>query len=268
MKDYTAPNTVAHPRLHEPGARRASRVGARAVAPRAAPGFARRCALHLPPEGIGLQRSWPPASRNSASAWWPTYPKTPSRRRTTPSPHSGGAPAYGPGDGPRAGHPQCRGAIDPRSPARGTRPRPARARCCNRIVQGVESRRRSTRSSSASTSPFGYPWTNAETSPACSPRRSRSRAAKTVPLGSFVNLSEERPVREIVRRDQRRQITISGEAVGRSRSTLWTDVSALLAGPGPARRRGLRRGRRAGGDQQLASATSAGPCCCRPCWST
>ena len=51
---------------------------------------------------------------------------------------------------------------------------------------------------------------------------------KTVPLGSFVLKSTGTPVRELVRRDQRRQITISGDVDGRSVADVWTDVNALL----------------------------------------
>lgn len=52
---------------------------------------------------------------------------------------------------------------------------------------------------------------------------------KTVPLGSFVIQTTGTPVREIVRRDQRRQITIAGDAAGRGLDEIWRDVDALLA---------------------------------------
>jgi len=52
---------------------------------------------------------------------------------------------------------------------------------------------------------------------------------KTVPLGSFVNQTRGTPVREIVRRDQRRQVTISGDVSNRSLGEVWHDVDALLA---------------------------------------
>jgi len=55
-------------------------------------------------------------------------------------------------------------------------------------------------------------------------------AGKTAPLSSFVVLSEGRPVREVVRRNQRRQITISGDIAGRKLSKVWTDVNTLLDG--------------------------------------
>ncbi len=52
---------------------------------------------------------------------------------------------------------------------------------------------------------------------------------KTVPLGTFIVQSEGRPVREIVRRNQRRQITISGDVQGRSLGKVWKSVRGLLA---------------------------------------
>ena len=52
---------------------------------------------------------------------------------------------------------------------------------------------------------------------------------KTVPLGSFVRQTTGTPVRELVRRDQRRQITIAGDVDGRSMAEVWQDVDALLA---------------------------------------
>jgi len=51
---------------------------------------------------------------------------------------------------------------------------------------------------------------------------------KTVPLGSFMIQTRGTPVREIVRRDQRRQITISGDVDGRGLADVWHDVDALL----------------------------------------
>ncbi|MCK4302766.1 MAG: efflux RND transporter permease subunit [Candidatus Eisenbacteria sp.] len=51
---------------------------------------------------------------------------------------------------------------------------------------------------------------------------------RTVPLGSFIIQSEGRPVREIVRRNQRRQITISGDVHGRRLGQVWEDVRAIL----------------------------------------
>jgi HAE1 family hydrophobic/amphiphilic exporter-1 len=51
---------------------------------------------------------------------------------------------------------------------------------------------------------------------------------KTVPLGSFVVQSTGTPVRELVRRNQRRQITLGGDVAGRSMADVWKDVDALL----------------------------------------
>ncbi|MFT5232706.1 MAG: HAE1 family hydrophobic/amphiphilic exporter-1, partial [Candidatus Krumholzibacteriia bacterium] len=51
---------------------------------------------------------------------------------------------------------------------------------------------------------------------------------KTVPLGSFVKQSTGTPVREIVRRDQRRQISIAGDVNERSLADVWTDVDEVL----------------------------------------
>jgi len=56
---------------------------------------------------------------------------------------------------------------------------------------------------------------------------------KTVPLGAFVIQSEGRPVREVVRRDQRHQITLSGDVRGRSIDAVWEDVQAILVGERP-----------------------------------
>jgi hydrophobic/amphiphilic exporter-1 (mainly G- bacteria), HAE1 family len=47
---------------------------------------------------------------------------------------------------------------------------------------------------------------------------------QTVPLGSFVNLSEGRPVREVVRRNQRRQITLSSDITA-SINSIWESVN-------------------------------------------
>ncbi len=55
-------------------------------------------------------------------------------------------------------------------------------------------------------------------------------AGKTVTLGTFVTQEIERPVREIVRRDQRRQITISGDVQGRGVDEVWADVQPVLDG--------------------------------------
>jgi len=51
---------------------------------------------------------------------------------------------------------------------------------------------------------------------------------RTAPLSNFVVLSEGRPVREVVRRNQRRQITLSGDIAGRKLSKVWADVNNVL----------------------------------------
>jgi len=53
---------------------------------------------------------------------------------------------------------------------------------------------------------------------------------KTVPLGSFITQSVGTPVREIVRRDQRRQITLSSDITARSVAEIWEDVNEILDG--------------------------------------
>ncbi|MCP4292526.1 MAG: efflux RND transporter permease subunit [bacterium] len=52
---------------------------------------------------------------------------------------------------------------------------------------------------------------------------------KTVPLGSFVKQTTGIPVREIVRRDQRRQITLTSDVTDRAVADIWTDVNNILA---------------------------------------
>lgn len=56
---------------------------------------------------------------------------------------------------------------------------------------------------------------------------------KTVPLGTFITQSTGTPVREIVRRDQRRQITLSSDISARSVADVWSDVNNILAGMDP-----------------------------------
>ncbi len=53
---------------------------------------------------------------------------------------------------------------------------------------------------------------------------------RTVPLGSFIIQSEGRPVREVVRRNQRRQISLTGDVQGRRLSSVWEEVRAVLDG--------------------------------------
>lgn len=52
---------------------------------------------------------------------------------------------------------------------------------------------------------------------------------KTVPLGSFILESRGVPVREVVRRDQRRQITLAGDVDGRAVADVWKDARSVIA---------------------------------------
>ena len=52
---------------------------------------------------------------------------------------------------------------------------------------------------------------------------------RTVPLGTFLSLAEERPLRELKRRNQQRWITLSGNLEGRSSDEVWSEVEALAA---------------------------------------
>jgi HAE1 family hydrophobic/amphiphilic exporter-1 len=47
---------------------------------------------------------------------------------------------------------------------------------------------------------------------------------QNVPLRSFLRLAEERPVRELVRHNQRRMVTITGDVQGRSIDAVWADA--------------------------------------------
>ncbi len=58
-------------------------------------------------------------------------------------------------------------------------------------------------------------------------------AGETVPLRSFVTLSEERPVRELVRRDQRRMVSITADVSGRGFSDVWSDAMTIADEMGP-----------------------------------
>jgi len=51
---------------------------------------------------------------------------------------------------------------------------------------------------------------------------------QTVPLRSFLVLTDERPVRELVRRDQRRMVTITGDVHGRSIDDVWADTRSVV----------------------------------------
>jgi HAE1 family hydrophobic/amphiphilic exporter-1 len=50
---------------------------------------------------------------------------------------------------------------------------------------------------------------------------------RTVPLHAFLDMREERPVRELVRRNQRRMVTISGDIQGRSAEDISDDAVAI-----------------------------------------
>ena len=52
---------------------------------------------------------------------------------------------------------------------------------------------------------------------------------RTATLGTFVTHEVERPVREVARLNQRRQITISGDVQGRGVDEVWQDVEPILA---------------------------------------
>ncbi|MCP4545142.1 MAG: efflux RND transporter permease subunit [bacterium] len=49
-----------------------------------------------------------------------------------------------------------------------------------------------------------------------------------VPLGAFLDIHEERPVRELLRSNQRRMITISGELRDRDLDAVWADVRTQM----------------------------------------
>jgi HAE1 family hydrophobic/amphiphilic exporter-1 len=55
-------------------------------------------------------------------------------------------------------------------------------------------------------------------------------SGRTVPLRAFLKVHEERPVRELVRQNQRRMVTISGDVVGRSQDDVWADALAVAHG--------------------------------------
>ena len=52
---------------------------------------------------------------------------------------------------------------------------------------------------------------------------------KTVPLRTFIELSEERPVRELVRRNQRRMVTVSAEVTATDYETMLAEGRKLAA---------------------------------------
>ena len=91
---------------------------------------------------------------------------------------------------------------------------------------------------------------------------------QTVPLRSFLVLREERPVRELLRHNQRRMVTISAEVDGRSLDDVWRDAWQVVEDAAHSAQHPGRRGRRAARDAAGASAISEWRCCWRPYWST
>ena len=55
---------------------------------------------------------------------------------------------------------------------------------------------------------------------------------KNVPLSTFLRLTEERPVRELVRQNQRRMVTITGDVRGRSVDKVWEDAVEVVDAAG------------------------------------
>jgi HAE1 family hydrophobic/amphiphilic exporter-1 len=55
----------------------------------------------------------------------------------------------------------------------------------------------------------------------------RLDGGQTVPLSSFLVIEEERPVRELKRRNQQRWVTISGNLEGRSIESVWEETEAI-----------------------------------------
>jgi len=52
---------------------------------------------------------------------------------------------------------------------------------------------------------------------------------RNVPLGTFLRLTEERPVRELVRQNQRRMVSITGDVRGRSVDEVWSEAEEVVA---------------------------------------
>ena len=90
---------------------------------------------------------------------------------------------------------------------------------------------------------------------------------ESVPLQTFLDFELERPVRELVRRNQRRMVSLEGDVRGRSIDAVWRDAEA------PSRRPGSIRGfvsSRVASDARCnaASVTWRWRCCWPRSWST
>jgi multidrug efflux pump subunit AcrB len=88
-----------------------------------------------------------------------------------------------------------------------------------------------------------------------------------VPLRNFLTIDEERPVRELMRANQRRMVTISGQVVGGSITRAWngtSDAIARLDLPADVKIVQEANAPRC----SAAFATSGGRCCSRASWST
>ncbi|MGD8414073.1 MAG: efflux RND transporter permease subunit, partial [Candidatus Latescibacterota bacterium] len=53
---------------------------------------------------------------------------------------------------------------------------------------------------------------------------------ETVPISNFIQLAEERPVRELSRSNQRRMVTISGDLSGSSLDAAWAEAERIVSG--------------------------------------
>ena len=67
---------------------------------------------------------------------------------------------------------------------------------------------------------------------------------RTVPLRSFLDVTEEQPVRELRRLNQRRMVAISGDVGGRSLDAVWDDARAAAMSVLPAGVRVVEEGER------------------------
>jgi len=73
----------------------------------------------------------------------------------------------------------------------------------------------------------------------------RLPSGRTVPLESFLILEEKRPVRELLRHNQRRMVTVSADAFGRSLDDIWREARDRIDAYGiPANVRIMEAGQR------------------------